>query len=252
MEWFWIVGLAAFLAASGAVAWAVHRIRSRVRQFSRSAFGTASILDGLKQQQETLAETPKSVSGMTKIYLPQIARDFPAFRYEEFRQKAENMLLSAFSALSEQDISLLHDASEDLRQQVSLQIENAVSRGVRERFLDPRIHQTEITAYRKGNGRCCIVLQSAVGYYRYDESQGRVVSGSSEFMTQTKYNIELVYIQDRTQLEKAQGDRALGLTCPNCGAPITSLGTKVCEYCGTQIEEVSQYAWEINRFSEVI
>ena len=252
MEWFWVVGLALLLAIAGAAAWAVRRVRSRVRQLSRTAFGTDSLLEGLSHQQEMLAETPKSVSGMTKILLPQIARDFPAFRFEEFRQKAENTLRSVFAALSEQDVSLLTGASEELRRQVSLRIGDAAARGVRERFLDPKIHRTEITAYRKENGRCSVVLQSAVGFLRFEEEQGRLVSGSRETPVQTRFNTEFVYVQDRFRTEAAQSDRALGLKCPNCGAPITSLGVKVCAYCGTQVEEVNRYAWEIDRYSEAV
>ena len=39
-----------------------------------------------------------------------------------------------------------------------------------------------------------------------------------------------VYIQNVDMV--ANGSEGLGLNCPNCGAPIKSLGQKFCEYCG--------------------
>ena len=38
--------------------------------------------------------------------------------------------------------------------------------------------------------------------------------------------------------------------CPNCGAPIKMLGTKVCPYCGTGITELNIRVWRINGTKE--
>ena len=40
------------------------------------------------------------------------------------------------------------------------------------------------------------------------------------------------------------------MTCPNCGAPIRSLGSKVCEFCGTAVQEVNHYAWSFDKIYE--
>ena len=39
--------------------------------------------------------------------------------------------------------------------------------------------------------------------------------------------------------------------CPNCGAPLTSLGAKHCEYCGTPIIEYNIKAWTFSNIDEV-
>ena len=52
--------------------YAAYRIvREKLRRLSRMAFGTDSITEGLEQQAKELAVTPKSVSAMTRIFLPQ-------------------------------------------------------------------------------------------------------------------------------------------------------------------------------------
>ena len=70
-------------------------IRNKLRNVSRQLFGTESIVDGLNRQADIAAETPKSVSGMTRLMEPQIMRDFPDFNWSEFKHRAENMLTSA-------------------------------------------------------------------------------------------------------------------------------------------------------------
>ena len=42
----------------------------------------------------------------------------------------------------------------------------------------------------------------------------------------------------------------LGLTCPNCGAPIKNLGQKFCLYCGTGVVEVNARVWKFNAVRE--
>lgn len=249
-DWGWLWILAVLLIAAGLIIWAVCALRRKVRAFSRTAFGTASLAKGWAAQQERLSREPKSVSGMTKLYLPQIAEDFPQFQYEEFRGKAENALRAALLAISAQDASGLKGLSDAFQKQVKLRIADAKGRGEREVFEDITIHRTEISRYRKEAGRCIITLQSAVGYRHYVLAGSAVKSGSKERLEQTKYNLDFLYIQDAEQVKGAEGDKAVGLTCPNCGAPVTALGLKRCEYCGLEVKEVNLYAWELSGFAE--
>ena len=39
-------------------------------------------------------------------------------------------------------------------------------------------------------------------------------------------------------------------TCPNCGAPVTNLGAKFCEYCGAGIVELNVHAWSFENIEE--
>ena len=73
--------------------------------------------------------------------------------------------------------------------------------------------------------------------------------GSDRTLEQSRYNIDLVYIQNR-DLAKGNTDGALGITCPNCGAPITNLGAKFCEYCGAGVVELNVHAWSFENIEE--
>ena len=105
--------------------------------------------------------------------------------------------------------------------------------------------------YVKRDGRCVISIQSAVEYFYYKTASGKLISGDKEYKKQTRYNMELVYIQDIDMLDNAGIGSAVGTTCPNCGAPVRSLGAKKCEYCGSYVEPVNIKVWKLQSFHEV-
>ena len=244
----YIIVLIILAALILAIAIVVTRLLKKVERFSTSLFGTPSLAQGIREQKKILSEQPKSVSGMNTIYEPMIARDFPEFNWREFQTKAENMLKSAFQSITEKDISILSCASDDLKRQIQYEIDNNKASGVNEVYRDIEIHQTVISNYEKKSGTCVITLQSAVGHIHYKECNGRVVYGEKDMKEQTKYAIQLMYVQDASLVN---GDHALGLNCPNCGAPVTNLGAKFCEYCGTGITAINMQVWSINSFTEI-
>ena len=85
-------------------------------------------------------------------------------------------------------------------------------------------------------------------YFHYKEKEGRVTDGDKERKQQTKYNIEVMYIQNE---KLAKLDNAVGTTCPNCGAPIVKLGALYCEYCGTAVTPINLKVWTLHRYYEV-
>ena len=224
-------------------------IRNKIRGFSRSVFGTDSLAEGLNRQADILAKTPKSVSSMTKLMEPQIMRDFPEFSWNQFKAKAENMLKSALLAISNANVGLLvSDSSEEVKRQITNRIEENKAEGVKETYSEIDIHQTEIANYKHEKGKCVIVIQSSVGHYHYREQNGKVIEGQKERKEQTRYNIELVYIQDASGFEF---DNAYGTRCPHCGAPIVNLGNMHCEYCGSGVTPINIKVWSLHKFYEV-
>lgn len=216
-----------------------------------SVWDTLRTLKGLigeaERQADILAETPKSVSGMTRILRPQIERDFPDFSLDQFINKAENFLAAALSAVSSGDAGGLADVSEEALRQVENRIADNRKAGIRETYTQIKVHQTEVANYRKSSGSCVITFQSAVEHYHYREKDSKLVSGDRGRKEQTKYNTELVYIQD----EQLAGGSAVGTICPNCGAPVSQLGNLRCEYCGLAVTPVNLKVWKLHSYYEV-
>lgn len=225
--------------------------RKKVREFSRSVLGTESVQEGFQKIQQEYAETPKSVSAMTSLCLPNITKDFPDFQYDEMKERAENVLQSYLLAITTKDSSILKDGNQELKDKLTMHISMLDNRDINEHFDNIKIHRTEIAQYRKANGRCIITFQSAIQYYHYfTNSTGDIQEGRKDIFFQSKYNVDVIYIQDRDIVEN-ELDLALGVNCPNCGAPVSGLGAKFCEYCGTPILELNIHAWSFSDVNEI-
>lgn len=239
-----------FLAAAGVAAFLAYRkVTGTVREYSRLLFGTDDPVEGVKKRELENAGTPRSVSSATNLYLPQIMRDFPEFHYDEMKARAEKTLTSYLRSIDENDPSLLGEGTEELKGMLRMRIEGLRGRNAREHFQRVLIHRTEINQYRKQKGRCSIVLQSSVEYIHYVEQDGNVVEGRRDLKTQSRYNVEVSYIQDRDLVENTE-DLGLGLNCPNCGAPLPSLGAKKCPYCDTPVVEFNIRVWNFSSVKE--
>ena len=244
-----IVILVLILIILGIIAYAYNRIRNKIRYYSRMLFGTSSIADGIRSMEKEAEITPKSVSSATNLYLPSIMRDFPEFHYDEMKTRAENVLISYLRSIDGRNSSLLTEGTAELREALKMKIQMLCREGQQEHFEGIRIHRTEINRYQKSGGRCSIVLQSAVEYIHYLEKDGKTVRGNHDRLEQSRYNIELVYIQDREVIENQTG-AGMGLNCPNCGAPLTELGAKKCMYCDTPVVEFNIRVWNFAQVRE--
>ena len=222
-------------------------ISHKIRQISRSVFGTDSFLEGLQQQEEELSRTPKSVSGMTSLFLPRIEKDFPEFSLPECIQKTERQLRERLEAIEQENLSCLTDASPELSRQVGLHIKENQRQGVRESFHGVKIHQTALSGYERAAGCCTMTLQSAVEYGYRRWKSGEADAGTEETV-QTRFQAEWSYTQDEESLPDHV--KAVAFNCPNCGAPVKKLGERFCEYCGTAIEAVNLKVWTLDRIEE--
>lgn len=238
-----IIVLILLLLLCGIIYAGYRYITRKTKELSRALWGTDSLSQGVEQMKQEYASTPKSVSAMTSLLLPKIVSDFPDFEYDEMRERAQNVLTSYLRAIEERNPSLIVNGTTELKEEAANHIKALELKGLRERFGQMKIHRTEISQYRRTQGRCVITFQTAMEYFHtIEDTAGAIREGSKEYKFQTKYNVDMVYIQDRNLVEN-ELDHALGVNCPNCGAPLSKLGAKVCEYCGTPIIEINIHAW---------
>ena len=245
-----LVSVLIFAVCTGALVAVVLYIRSKVRDFSRSAFGTDSLKEGFAQVEAEYASTPKSVSALTGLYLPKIQKDFPDFSYDEMKTKSNNVLTSYLLALDSHQADRLTEGNEDLKNKLENQLVQLDNVGCRMHFQNIRIHRTEITAYQKNKGRVIITFQSSIEYiyFKQDET-GKVIEGNQAMKKQSRYDVDLVYIQDRN-IASQDMDGTIGLNCPNCGAPLTGLGEDTCPYCQTPVIKLNIHAWSFGDIRE--
>ena len=94
-----------------------------------------------------------------------------------------------------------------------------------------------------------MIFETSIQYYHYKMNGSAVAEGSKDRMEQARYNVEMVYIQDRDLVENAS-DMGLAMNCPNCGAPLPKLGAKVCVYCESPIAEFQIKVWNFSDVQE--
>ena len=245
-----IIILVLMLTVMGIGYYAYRKIKKKISNFALQALGTSDVVKGLKSVETEYENTPKSVSGATSLYLPQINRDFPDFHYVEMKRRAENVLTSYLRSVDELNVSLLTEGLNELKDKLKMRINMLQDAGKTEHFENIKIHRTEISSYRKVRGRCSIIFQTSLQYNYWVEQNGQVLQGARDRLHQSRYEVELIYIQDRDLVENTE-DAGLAMNCPNCGAPLPKLGAKKCAFCDTPIMEFSIRTWNFSDVQEM-
>lgn len=193
-------------------------------------------------------QEPVSLSGMDTIYAPQIRADFPELNLDELKQRAEHLAFSTLAAIDAANPALLSETSDLYADCLAQYLAGRQSAGRQEHYSDITIHRSVIADYRKGGGTCRIIFQLAVGARCRTTEEDTRNPEDRNGRTQFKMSLTALYVQDPSQ-PAAQGKTALAVNCPNCGAPVTSLGERQCSYCGSAIEPLNNRTWIFSDFT---
>lgn len=194
------------------------KIKRKLRQLASTPevqvlrYAAKHLSEGDLTQPDT--SKPRSLAGMDRLCLPQIAKDFPEFNWSEWKA----------------------------------QIEAELRKKLEKEYQKVHIHRTVISRYQKEKGLCRILCESAVEYEKTAEYEKtpELHSEPHSNLIQTVYETELLYVYEDAKVAGA----AVSLVCPNCGAPIQNLGLKKCEYCGSVLEVQNKKAWRLLEIRE--
>ncbi len=188
----------------------------------------------------------RSISGMTDILLPIIVKDFPEFNPNQLFNMTEKSLRIVFESLSNNKSDKL-DEIPLLKDNIITAINSNEKNGIKLKYTDIKFHKFALKDYKKIDGVATISVCTSVEYY-YEKKINGQIKEKSKYKKQTRYCCKFIYIYD----ESLVGDyvKVLSTNCPNCGAVITSLGHKFCEYCGTAIKEINLKAWAFSSYEE--
>ena len=212
-----------------AIAIIVTVIVSKIRHLSRTLFGTSSLIEGIqgvKEDQEQMRETPRSLHGMTSVYMPMIKKDFPELDVEQYMNKTRSLLRNYFSAVESKRLGVIaEEVTPNFTNYVQGIIDQLSSVANTQHYEDVNIYDVQIARYIKNGATVTILFEASVGYFSYV----------------TDMNNEVTFGSRAT---------ALGVNCPNCGAPVKTLGEKFCQFCGTAIKEINIRSWKFNSVNE--
>lgn len=196
------------------------------------------------KESENLPDDPKSLSGMDSVYLPMINEDFPDLNIAGLKSHAKQALQEILDAIESKDLTKIKATSNLVAKKVESILENQERLDQHEFFNDVKFHNVVISQYERNPGYLSIVFQVGLEFIHYIMQNEKIINGSKEKKQQERFEVAFAYIQDVNKIEdEALKTGLYGLNCPNCAAPIKTLGQKYCEYCGTGIVEVNSKAW---------
>ena len=209
-----IAALAAIAIVSAVVRW--------IARIGRSAEG---LIGQIKDAQVREHTVPKSLSSIEGLLMPQITKDFPDYNASVIaeRVKADARLFYESAIKGE----VLFDKGTSLPCRQNMQLPDDVAGGV-------LIHRAALAAYvKQGRDRQLNYQVSA----QYDDKNGET--------WQKRLTLKYIaaYTEDFT-------DDIHVIKCPNCGAPVPTVGDKVCRYCGAALKTASGYGWVLTSIKQ--
>lgn len=215
--------------------------RKKLAHYLKKYLGTTDLKEAIELSEIQNQNTPKSLSGMEVICLPLIEKDFPDLNINELKRQAEASIISYFECLEAKEYKDITNASENIKTYITSRISD-IGKDENVKYDSIKIHRTIINKYEKKDGIATICFQTALEYM-YSKNDGNLKK------IQDRIETEFIYIIDRNKVNiKAKG---IGLNCPNCGAPIKSVGDKTCEYCGTGVVDIVKRTWYLNNIKNI-
>ena len=224
-----------------AVAVIKHKLNSMTRQYLGMGLGeTANLIKKGIAEEST---TPKAISNLSAVYKPKLMRDFPDMTYGQFEETAKNTLISVLSSIQSGSIDGLLSPTENLRKKVQGIINANAATHAAEHFENIKIHRVSIADYRSTDKTAEAVFELSFQCNHFIDNGKN--TKADDTLAQMAAKVVLIYGADEYENQSS----VLSHNCPNCGAPIQSVGrNKACPYCGTGITEASVRCWLADSF----
>lgn len=168
------------------------------------------------------AERPKirSLSSAGDLFLDRIKRDFPEYNpamvLNRVKKDARIYLQSA-----KEGHTLFHEGvSDSFRERLAYSLPTDVKGGI-------EVYNAALSDY-DDRGRDRILVFQAAAEYLDSRDALRPVRLTLKYIAAYDGNVD---------------GEVRGFNCPNCGAPLPIVGSKICHYCGTGIKSSAGLGW---------
>lgn len=191
--------------------------------------------------------TPKHTTGMTKLLIPKIVKDFPNFNEKELFNRVETSLLLIFSSLENKKLT----NSEELiliKEKLKEKINDMNESNINEKYYDIKFHNHALKFYKKDSSTLNITVSTSLEYFYEKKKKDKILIDYTKYKKQTLYTIDFIYVYNPEKISKNQS--LIGINCPNCGAPVKDLGNKICRYCSSGLEDINLKSWHIVLYRE--
>lgn len=202
-------------------------LRRTYRKYAEISSDAQSLIEMIKENEQNIATTPKTLSVTESLYLDKIKKDFPELNLTLAKTYVSEIVTDYLRFLETGDNKeLTKDCTENFVTQASSFVDGKERTNI-------KFHRTVINGYRKTNDEANIIFQTSCQY---------IMNGR---MQQTRFEITYIYF-----LEETPENRTISLKCPNCGGPIEYTGQKICKFCGCGLVDTIKRTWKFNTIKE--
>lgn len=224
-------------------------VKNKIKRIiNKLGFNNFDVLaDEIKRGEIIEKTTPKHVSGMTKLLMPKIVKDFPNFNEKELYTKVEISLLQIFSSLENKKVKN-SDELILIKNKLKETVDDMKESNISERYYDVKFHNHALKYYKKDSSSLNITVSTSLEYFYEKKLDDKVIIDYTKYKKQTLYTVEFIYVYNPEKINKNQS--LIGINCPNCGAPVKNLGIKVCRYCSSGLEDINLKSWHLINYKD--
>ena len=188
----------------------------------------ASVLSGIIKKADFEAETtPKSLSSAEPLLLDRIKRDFPEYNPELIRQRVMKDTRMFYESAQAGKCLYSDGISDQLKERLPSFLPPDVAG-------DIRVHKVALAAYDDASEDRVLTFQAAAAF---QDAAG----------TTRQRRLILKYLAAWSTDTMTGVKRS---NCPNCGAPVPIVGSKVCRYCGSALKVWAGTGWLLTDLRE--
>ncbi len=210
----------------------VRYIYKAIRRFKRKLIRkmnfASSTMKMIKDASENEMKTPRNLSGSDSMFMMRIGKDFPEYNNKVAKGIVTSVLFKYFGILNGDAITSV--ISDNCTSAFISEL-NSISEFNSKKYNKVKIHKSIISDYKKNNQEATILYQLAVEY----------ITGQNNLLSQHVYEVDYTYY-----LAYGDSGENESLVCSHCGAAISNLGHKVCEYCDTEIQSSIERTWKVS------
>lgn len=210
------------LAGAGLVA-----LRYVIRAARKVGNLASTVTDVLKKADYEAETTPKSLSSAEPLLMDRIRRDFPEYNPELIRQRVMRDAKTFYESARAGKCLYADGVSDQLKERLTSSLPPDVSG-------DIHIHKVALSAYDDRSEDRVLTFQAAASF--------KDPAGTTRQRRLILKYLAAWSTDTMTGVKKAN--------CPNCGAPIPAVGSKVCKYCGTALKVWAGTQWLLTDIRE--
>ena len=204
----------------------------KLKIFAKKNNGSYSLSKFYEEYHTDNTDTPKSISSMEPIDMPDIQKDYPNLNINELKSNAEKAILSILMSIENHNLSLIQGYNPKILEFTRSKMKDNKNT----KYENIKFHRTAINRYIKEKNT--IIFITTLEY-------NQVIRNNSK-KVQARIKTEYTYNKDRTNKYLYK----LNLNCPNCGATITDEEHRKCSYCGATALNIDVSPWRLNNIKE--